>query len=62
MVPLQLQNSLKKLRRVSRIIVGGAPMPSGLLATLPKSGTEIYESYGMTETAPSAIRAFVKKT
>ncbi|WP_445382324.1 AMP-binding protein [Robiginitalea sp. IMCC43444] len=51
MVPLQLQNSLKKLRKVSKIIVGGAPMPSELLAALPKSGTEIYESYGMTETA-----------
>ena len=51
MVPLQLQNSLDKIQNVSKIIVGGAPMPSGLLASLPKSGTEIYESYGMTETA-----------
>lgn len=51
MVPLQLEKSLKKLSRVGKLIVGGAPVLPSLLARLPKKGTEIWQTYGMTETA-----------
>lgn len=51
LVPLQLKKSLGKLSRIRKIIVGGAPIPTGILAALPGKGTEIWQSYGMTETA-----------
>ncbi|MBC2840700.1 AMP-binding protein [Robiginitalea sp. SC105] len=50
MVPLQLRSSLNRLERISKIIVGGAPVPASLLEALPRKGTEIWETYGMTET------------
>lgn len=50
MVPLQAKNSLKDLHRIKKLIIGGAkinkPLESGL-ATIP---SQIYETYGMTET------------
>lgn len=51
MVPLQLKASLDGLERIARVIVGGAPVPASLLSELPASGTVIWESFGMTETA-----------
>ncbi|EAR15783.1 AMP-binding protein [Robiginitalea biformata] len=50
MVPLQLRASLSKLDRIDKLIVGGAPVPASLLEILPRQGTEIWETYGMTET------------
>ncbi len=50
MVPLQLQNSLESLDRLKTIIVGGAPISESLKKQLQSSKTEIYETYGMTET------------
>jgi O-succinylbenzoic acid--CoA ligase len=51
MVPLQVEKSLKKLSRIGKLIVGGAPVLPALLARLPKKGPEIWQTYGMTETA-----------
>jgi len=50
MVPLQLENSLKKIHRIKKIIVGGAPVSKVLLEKLQNLSTEIFATYGMTET------------
>lgn len=50
MVPLQVQNSINALVNVKKLIIGGAKMDSALEAKLAPLKTEIYETYGMTET------------
>lgn len=50
MVPLQVQNSIKELKNVKKLIVGGAKMDASLEEKLLSSKTKIYETYGMTET------------
>ncbi|MFN8273636.1 MAG: AMP-binding protein [Flavobacteriaceae bacterium] len=50
MVPLQAQNSLKQLKHVKKMIVGGASLHPNLEKQLIKLKTESYETYGMTET------------
>jgi len=50
MVPLQAQNSLEELKRVKKLIVGGAAINKTLEKNLLKLKTEVYETYGMTET------------
>lgn len=50
MVPIQAQHSLKELKRVKKMIVGGAKMSRKLENALSKLSTEVYETYGMTET------------
>ncbi len=50
MVPLQAQNSLPDLNSVKTLILGGAPVSSGLAQELKALHTNIYETYGMTET------------
>lgn len=50
MVPIQAQHSLKELKKVKKIIVGGAKMSKKLESSLVKLPTEIYETFGMTET------------
>ncbi|KQW98776.1 AMP-binding protein [Flavobacterium sp. Root420] len=50
MVPLQVQNSIEALRNVKKLIIGGAKMDTTLEAKLLPLKTEIYETYGMTET------------
>lgn len=50
MVPLQSQNSLQDLKRVKKMIVGGATINKSLEKQLLKLPTEVYETYGMTET------------
>ncbi|MBZ4044491.1 AMP-binding protein [Flavobacterium hibisci] len=50
MVPLQVQNSIKALEKVKKLIVGGAKMDAELEEKLLPLKTEIYETYGMTET------------
>lgn len=51
LVPLQLYHSLGHLGAISKILVGGAPLSRELLSRLPSDGVQVYESYGMTETA-----------
>jgi len=50
MVPLQAENSLAGLKDVKKLIVGGAKMSKALEKKLLKGKTEVYETYGMTET------------
>jgi O-succinylbenzoic acid--CoA ligase len=50
MVPMQAQNSLKELPNVKKLIVGGARISKGLEKQLTKLPTQVYETYGMTET------------
>ena len=50
MVPLQAQNSLSELKKVKKLIVGGAAVSKALERQLLKLPTEVFETYGMTET------------
>lgn len=50
MVPLQVQNSIVGLSKVRKLIIGGAKLDSALEEKLLPLKTEIYETYGMTET------------
>ncbi|MCV2483514.1 AMP-binding protein [Flavobacterium sp. SH_e] len=50
MVPLQVQNSIEQLSKVRKLIIGGAKLDSSLEEKLLNLKTEIYETYGMTET------------
>lgn len=50
MVPLQAKHSTKQLKRVKKLIVGGAKVEKTLETTLSKLPTLVYETYGMTET------------
>ena len=50
MVPMQLSASLTQLHRVKKLIVGGAPISQGLKNKLQSMSTEVFATYGMTET------------
>lgn len=53
-VPSQMEwilDSPEMWSGIRRILVGGAPIPSGLRRRIALSGYEVWESYGMTETA-----------
>ena len=50
MVPLQAQNSLPYLSRVKKMIIGGVKISKRLEEELLKLPTQVYETYGMTET------------
>ena len=50
LVPMQAQYSLDKLKHVRKIIIGGAKITKPLEDKLLKIKSEIYETYGMTET------------
>lgn len=50
MVPLQAQNSIQELKKVKKMIVGGAAINKTLEKQLLKLPTQVYETYGMTET------------
>jgi O-succinylbenzoic acid--CoA ligase len=51
MVPMQLEASLKEMDRVATVLVGGAPVSKALREAISGLKTEVYESYGMSETA-----------
>ncbi|MEB2777618.1 AMP-binding protein [Algoriphagus sp. D3-2-R+10] len=56
MVPLQAEaclqdkTSLEKLKRIKHLIVGGAPVSSGLKNQIIANAIQAYQTYGMTET------------
>lgn len=50
MVPLQAQNSISELKKVKKMIVGGASINKILEKQLLKLSTQVFETYGMTET------------
>ena len=50
MVPLQAKNSMKDLHRIKKLIIGGAKVNKSLEQELVEVPSQIYETYGMTET------------
>jgi O-succinylbenzoic acid--CoA ligase len=50
MVPLQVENSIEKLHLIKKLIVGGGPVSNSLREKLQEVTTEVFASYGMTET------------
>ncbi|WP_128332095.1 AMP-binding protein [Apibacter sp. HY039] len=50
MTPMQVEKSLEKIENIDKLIVGGAQIPSSLLSKLKFLNTDVYESFGMTET------------
>jgi O-succinylbenzoic acid--CoA ligase len=50
MVPLQIANSLKELGRAGKIIAGGGPLSSELIDQVKATNSQLWHSYGMTET------------
>ncbi len=50
MVPLQAQNSLVELKKVKKLIVGGAAISARLEAALSILPLQVFETFGMTET------------
>lgn len=50
MVPLQLENSLNKIKQIKTLIIGGAPISAILKKRVQNKPTSIFETYGMTET------------
>ncbi|WBL41489.1 AMP-binding protein [Algoriphagus halophytocola] len=56
MVPLQaeaciqVKPSLEKLKKINHLIIGGAPISSGLIEKLITNKIQAFQTYGMTET------------
>ncbi|MBJ2172985.1 AMP-binding protein [Aureibaculum sp. A20] len=50
MVPLQVHHSLGHLHKVKKLIVGGGAVDNNLMENLQSVSTEIFATYGMTET------------
>lgn len=66
MIPMQLQNSLLELHKIKKVIVGGGKVSEKLLKQIQAKKTEIFATYGMTETithiAVKKINNFKNKT
>lgn len=61
MTPMQASKSLSELHRVKKLILGGSPISQDLEEKLQTINSEIYASYGMTETVSHiAIRKIGK--
>jgi len=50
LTPMQLEKSLDKIKYVKTVIVGGSPVSSDLREKILKSESNVFETYGMTET------------
>jgi len=50
MVPMQAKNSLPELHRIKKLIIGGARINHQLENELKKQKTQVFETFGMTET------------
>ncbi|MDO9275937.1 MAG: AMP-binding protein [Lutibacter sp.] len=50
MVPMQLLNSLEDIHKIKKLIVGGGTVSNELLSKIQEVETEIFATYGMTET------------
>lgn len=63
MVPMQVERSLSALSQIGTLIIGGASISSGLIERLQDVDSNVYESYGMTETATHiALRHINRKS
>jgi O-succinylbenzoic acid--CoA ligase len=50
MVPLQLEATLEQIGQIKKLIVGGAPISKRLKEKVQHKRTQVFETYGMTET------------
>jgi O-succinylbenzoic acid--CoA ligase len=50
MVPLQVENSIGKLSRIKKLLVGGGIVSTKLQVSLQGVSTDVFATYGMTET------------
>lgn len=50
LIPAQVAHAPFELNRIAKTIIGGAPVESSLLQQLIQVNTEVFETYGMTET------------
>ena len=50
MLPMQAQNSIEKLKNVKKLIIGGSKIHNELVKELSNLKTQVFETYGMTET------------
>ena len=50
MIPLQVENSIDKLHQIKKLIVGGGVVSNSLQEKLQNRATEVFATYGMTET------------
>ncbi len=58
MLPIQLQNSIDKVSNIKNIILGSAKVSNDLIEAIKDFPANIYETFGMTETATHiALRA-----
>ena len=50
MVPLQIANSLSEIEKIKKLIIGGGVVSNQLLNQIQQIKTEVFATYGMTET------------
>lgn len=50
MVPMQVENSIVEINKIKKLIIGGGVVSEELKNKLQKIKTEVYATYGMTET------------
>jgi O-succinylbenzoic acid--CoA ligase len=63
MVPMQVQGSISHLNYISTLIIGGAALSPELKSDLGKVETQLFETYGMTETITHiAVKEIAKDT
>jgi len=62
MVPMQVEESLDELKNIKKIIIGGAQVNSALAVKLKTVNTEVYETYGMTETVSHIAAKTIQET
>ncbi len=66
MVPMQVAacledpTTLKHLKKIKHLIIGGAPTPPGIIAKILKEKLQVFQSYGMTETVSHIALAKIK--
>lgn len=61
MIPIQVENSIKNIGSIKKLIVGGAKMSSDLIRKVQGKNTAVFETYGMTETITHiAVKALHK--
>ena len=59
--PYQLEYSLDQLNNIKTLIVGGGPINEKTKKSLYKSNTDIYETFGMTETVSHIALKHISK-
>jgi len=59
--PYQLEHSINQLHKTKTLIVGGAPINEKTKKILYKNETDVYETYGMTETVSHIALKHISK-